>query len=131
MRTVEEIERDARPGAAFSNGTSWEIWEAAWCCRCLRDLPFRNGISPTGCPLILVAICGEKTPIEWLPQEGVQDYHCIEARFPGDGGGEPRPRPEPTGMDGLFPRPERTPRMLVQPSVPSEYGEQFVLGVLS
>lgn len=113
MRTVTEIEKDARDQPAFSNGTSWEIWSAGWCDRCLRDAPFRNGIAPTGCPLIVVAICHQKTPIEWLEQEGIQDYHCIEFRAPGDGGGEPRPKPDPRGMDGMFPRPERSRRMLL------------------
>ncbi|MFG1794226.1 hypothetical protein [Nocardia sp. NPDC049149] len=114
MRSLEEIEKDARPHPAFSNGTSWEIWEASWCARCMRDRPFRNGIVPTGCPLILVAICGEKTPVEWLEQAGIQDYVCIEFEPPG-GGGEPRPKPEPP-QEGLFPRPERQTRMFVQPT---------------
>lgn len=36
---------------------------------------------------------------------------------PDEGGGEPRPRPEPRDMDGLFPRPERRTRLLKQPDV--------------
>ncbi|MCM6776251.1 hypothetical protein NDR87_18845 [Nocardia sp. CDC159] len=113
MRSFEEIERDARPTPAFSNGSSWEYWEAAWCASCLRDAPYRNGIANTGCPLIAVAICSQKTPVEWLEQEQPQDYHCIEFRAPGGGGGEPRPKPEPP-QEGLFPRPERATRMLTE-----------------
>jgi hypothetical protein len=122
MRTLAQIDRDARDIPAFSNGTEGDGWMANWCHRCLRDAPFRSGISPTGCPLILIALTN-RTPAEWL--DGPRDehgrysiadqYHCIEFRAPGDGGGEPRPRPEPRGMDGLFNRPERATRMYVQP----------------
>lgn len=124
MRSYEEIERDARAGSPFSNGTEGYGWQANWCDRCLIDAPFRNGLkNAQSCPLLLVAL-GGKTPVEWL--DGPRDehgrysiadqYHCIEARFPGDGGGgEPRPKPDPKGMDGLFPRPERAVRMFVQP----------------
>jgi hypothetical protein len=112
VRTVEEALAASRPGAAFSNSTEWEYWSPNWCGRCLRDAPFRNGISPVGCPLIVVAMCHQRTPSEWREQEGIHDYHCIEFRAPDGGGGEPRPRPEPSGMDGLFPRPKRQTRML-------------------
>lgn len=126
MRSYEEIERDARDRAPFSNGTAGDIWMGNWCDRCLVDAPYRNGLNGTGCPLILVALT-QKTPAEWL-EVGLQNYTCLEARFPGDDGGEPRPKPEPLGMDGLFPRPERGTRMLVQPAtVPSESGDQYVI----
>ena len=108
----------ARPGHAFSNGTEWEIWSASWCDRCLREAPFRNGMSQTGCPLILVSLQA-LIPAEWMDQpDGSPDrYRCIEFRGPGGrGGGEPAPLPEPPDMDGLFPRPERQVRMLTQPA---------------
>jgi hypothetical protein len=99
------------------------VWTANWCDRCLRDAPFRNGISPVGCPIILVTLIG-RTPAEFL--DGPRDeqgrysmadqYHCVEFRAPGGGGGEPRPKPEPPDMDGLFDRPERQTRMYVQPA---------------
>lgn len=120
----DEIDRLARPGRAFSNSTEWECWSYNWCERCLRDAPFRNMGKGSGCPIILVAMLGEKTPAEWLEQPRDEEgrysltdrYHCIEAKFPGDGGsGEPRPKPEPPLMDGLFERPARGTRMYVQP----------------
>jgi hypothetical protein len=115
MRTLDEIEKSAREQSPFSNGDIGYGWMANWCDRCLVDAPFRNGISPRGCPIIMVALLG-KTPIEWIEQpDRIQDYLCIEARFPGGGGGEPRPKPEPPQMDGLFPRPNRGVRMYVQP----------------
>lgn len=111
----------SRPEPAFSNGTEGEEWMGNWCHRCLRDAPFRNTGRGHGCPLVLVALL-DRTPAEWL--DGPRDehgrysmadqYHCIEFRAPG-GGGEPRPRPESPDMDGLFERPERRARMLVQP----------------
>lgn len=114
----------ARDEPAFSNGTEGYGWMANWCDRCLRDAPFRNGISPRGCELILIAMDG-KTPAEWL--DGPRDekgrysiadqYHCIEFRAPGGGGGgEPRPRPTPRRQLPLLPRePYEGTRMYVQP----------------
>lgn len=100
--------RDTPP---FSNGTEGYGWQSAWCDRCLVDAPFRNGISPTGCPLIVIALTGQ-TPDEWL--DGPRDehgrysiadqYHCINFKAPGDGGGEPKPKPTPRGQGELFVR---------------------------
>lgn len=116
----DEVFKSSRPGSAFSNGTEWECWSANWCDRCLRDAPFRNGISSQGCPLLLVAMTGERIPGEWMEQEWVAGhppldrYSCIEFKAPGGGrGGEPKPKPEPPDMDGLFPRPDRHTRMYV------------------
>lgn len=71
----------------------------------------------SGCPVLLKVLCDNEVPPEWLIQDAVLgDYHCIEFRAPGDGGGEPRPKPPPQGDPGLFPEPGRGVRMLVQPS---------------
>lgn len=112
----------SRDRSPFSNGTEGHDWMANWCDRCLRDAPFRTMGKGTGCPLIQVALL-DRTPAEWL--DGPRDeqgrysiadqYTCIEFKAPGDGGGEPRPKPEPPDMDGLFERPERHSRMYVQP----------------
>lgn len=119
----------SRPEPAFSNGEEGHAWESNWCGRCMRDAPFRSGIAPTGCPLLLIALM-DRTPAEWFEQPWGQikgrsvgetapslgdTYHCSEFRAPGSGGGAPKPRPEPR-QDGLFPRPERHARMLVQPA---------------
>jgi len=126
LADYDDIAKRARPGSAFSNGTEGYDWQANWCDRCLRDAPFRNGLKgATGCPILLVALTGNKTPAEWMEQPRdehgrysiADQYHCIEFRAPGDGGsGEPRPKPEPPDMDGLFDRPERRTRMNVQPT---------------
>jgi hypothetical protein len=112
--TVKPIDRPP-----FSNGTEGEAWMANWCHRCLRDAPFRNGIAPTGCELILTALLGQ-TPAEWIEQDRFSlgdQYHCIEFRAPGSGGGEPRPRPTPPGQGELVPRDGlRATRMLIQPT---------------
>ncbi|WP_031467130.1 hypothetical protein [Sciscionella sediminilitoris] len=121
MRTYAEIQADARDGAPFANGTEGHAWTAMWCERCLVDAPFRNMNKGSGCPLLLTALAG-KTPAEWLdgPRDELgrvplaQLYICTEFRPPG-GGTEPRPRPEPRGMDGLFERPGRGRRTLVPP----------------
>lgn len=117
----DDAYRRSREGPAFANGTEGYGWQANWCDNCLRDAPFRVGITDTGCPLLLIAL-SERIPAEWL--DGPRDEHgrysiadqytCVEFRAPGDGKGEPRPRPEPPDMDGLFPRPDRRTRMLVQ-----------------
>lgn len=128
MRTYLEIEADARDEPAFSNGTEYEAWFENWCARCQHPAEkawraYEAGKRKTqlkgfegGCPLTMCAIATEKTPIEWMPQPGFpfgDQYHCIEFRGPdNDGGREPRPKPPPPGMDGLFPQPERRRRML-------------------
>ena len=130
-RSFEEIDKDARDGSPFSNGDIGYGWMAGNCDVWRVDAPFRNGIARSGCPILLVALMG-KTPVEWMEKpDRIQDYSCIEFRGPGGGGGEPRPKPEPP-QDGLFPRPERARRMLVQSagSVSSEAGEQHLLEVL-
>ncbi len=121
MSLDDEVWNRSRDRMPFSNSTEGEAWQANWCDRCLRDAPFRNGLTNSGCPLLLVAMMG-RTPAEWLDQTAADElprlgdqYHCIEFRPPGGGSGEPKPKPEPPSMDGLFPRPERRVRMFVQP----------------
>lgn len=104
-----------RPGAAFPNGTSWEIWQANWCDRCKVDAAWRRDESEPGCSLILTALCGQETPSEWWETEpGCPDaYRCVNFRaIDDDGGLEPQPQPEPPDMDGLFDVPDRRVRML-------------------
>ena len=113
----------ARDQPAFANGTEGFAWTNTWCGDCQRDAPFRNGLNPSGCPLIVIAL-EQRTPAEWI--DGPRDrhgryslddqYQCIEYRPPGSRPPEPRPRPEPPLMDGLFPRPTRRVRMLTQPT---------------
>ena len=116
----ERAYAEAADRPAFSNGTESMAWMYNWCDRCLRDAPARSGLGP-GCPLVLVAYLG-KTPIQWLEQPWGERgpslynrYHCIEFRAPGDGGNEPKPRPDPPGQDTFLPRePFEATRMLVQ-----------------
>lgn len=110
--------RDVPP---FSNSDEGYGWTASWCDRCLVDAPFRNGISPTGCPLLIIALTG-RTPAEWI--DGPRDehgcysiadqYHCVNFRAPG-GGGEPRPKPTPRGQLELFGRDEHEGRRTLTP----------------
>lgn len=103
MRTIEQIRSDARPRSPFSNGTCGEIWMSRWCERCLNDSPEMVDRGD-GCPLILVALLGQ-TPAEWLEGEGIQDYTCVEFRDQdGPGDTEPKPLPDPQGMDAMLPR---------------------------
>lgn len=109
------------PGPAFSNGFEYDMWRANWCERCTHDAAFQRGESDEGCPLLLTALLGD-IPAEWMEQpvgeEGpslTDRYHCINFRGPDDPDYEPKPQPEPPDMDGLFERPGRAVRMLVQP----------------
>ena len=131
MRNYPEIAASA--SFFFNDTATTEIytWMENWCYRCHNpvELAWRRYETgerktapkdfPGGCPLILAAMNG-LTPSEWLEQDRFRlgdQYHCIEYRGPDEGGGEPRPRPEPRDMDGLFPRPERRMRLLKQPDV--------------
>lgn len=112
-------ERARKDLPAFSNHSEFEMWEVNWCDRCLRDAPFRRMGRGVGCQVLAAAVLYECTPAEWMeqaPERYPSDaYHCIEFKTPGSGGFEPRPKPEPPDMDGLFPRPERQVRMPVLP----------------
>lgn len=126
MRTLNEVMETSPERTPFSNSSEGEIWMDRWCYRCHHPVEkawraYEQGKRKTqlkgyegGCPLLMAAYAGH-TPVEWLEQpDHPHDYHCIEFRGPDDGGGEPRPRPEPPNMDGLFERPERRRRMLRQ-----------------
>lgn len=70
MRSHDEIDAGARPGSAFSNGSSWEHWSYRWCEVCRND-------TNEDCPIVAVAMFGEKTPEEWV-EVGLQNYECTE-----------------------------------------------------
>lgn len=70
MRSVREIHDSSRPGAAFSNSTSWDMWSARWCEGCHNDIN-------EDCPIILTAMFGDRTPQEWV-EVGMQNYECTE-----------------------------------------------------
>lgn len=82
MRDYDAIEATARPGSAFSNGTEWDCWSSDWCNQCVHDQDIDSG----GCPIVLLAMQGEKTPAEWVPgptdEEGrvslTDRYGCLE-----------------------------------------------------
>ncbi|OFB37952.1 hypothetical protein BA059_16780 [Mycolicibacterium sp. (ex Dasyatis americana)] len=127
MRHLNEVMEKSPAGTAFSNGDQGYDWMSRWCDRCHHPVEkawqdYNDGKRKTqlkgyegGCPLLMAAMTGEVIPTEWMPQDdGPDRYHCIEFRGPDDGSGEPRPLPEPPGMDGLFERPERATRMLAQ-----------------
>lgn len=85
MRSYEEYEKTARDGAAFSNGTEWEIWSFNVCMggtnperRCVNDDFADDG---EGCPLILLSMVG-KTPAEWVGAHG--RYRCTEKTTPAE-----------------------------------------------
>ena len=121
QKDYDRLYAESEDKSAFSNGTEWEIWSYNWCHRCMVDAPFRNGIAKTGCPLILIAMLG-RTPLQWLrPDDMVaypRDYHCIEFRAPGDGGGEPKPKPTPPGQSVLFEREQVAGRRMLTSAEP-------------
>lgn len=97
MRTFDEIAADARPGSAFSNSTSFEIWSAnRGCGTCRND----DDATELYCPILSVAIATGTTPAEWLEldEHRIQDYTCTEYDERRDDGGDdedPAPDPNP------------------------------------
>lgn len=126
MRTFAEIDSNARPKLPFSNGTIGYAWTSHWCDRCTNDAAMRDGGSGKpdadgilGCPLLAVALLG-KTPVEWFEQEQIQDYHCVEFRDQdGPGDTEPKPLPDPGGMDAMLPREPYTGALMFTANVPA------------
>lgn len=98
MRTYDEIEADARPGRAFSNSTSFEIWSYnRGCGTCRND----DDATEKWCPILTVAITSGKTPAEWLEldENRIQDYTCTEYdERRDDGPDDDEPEPDPTPM---------------------------------
>jgi hypothetical protein len=68
VRSLEEILKDPE-GAAFSNGSSWEIWSYNWCRHCRNDVN-------EDCPIIMAGML-HIMPKEWV-EVGLQDYECTE-----------------------------------------------------
>jgi hypothetical protein len=101
MRTLDAIAADARPGPAFSNSTSFEIWAAGRGCYTCRN----DGLGTTGdephCPILTTAICDGTIPAEWTTETDDDhiygNYTCTEydERPDDDGGGDDDPEPEP------------------------------------
>lgn len=60
---------DSKPGPAFSNGTDWEFFQGNNCFGgpgkpvCARD-------ANEDCPLIMMALAGERTPVVWVRKDG-------------------------------------------------------------
>ena len=104
MRTEDEIQRDARPGSAFSNGYEWDCWSSKWCENCIHD----DFETDKFCPLVTVAMLGDKTPAEWMfekPLSLYDRYTCVEFQDEdGPGDTEPKPVPDPPDQEVLFPR---------------------------
>lgn len=109
MRTPREIEKDAREGSPFSNGSEFEIWQDANCGTCVHDKPAREGREWDGCPLLAI-VYADLTPAEWLksqnPPSPASIYTCVEYRHENDGKDDPEPKPipDPPGQLTLFPR---------------------------
>lgn len=98
MRTPEEIAANARDGRAFSNGTEGYAWMDAWCYECVHD----DEKTERYCPILTLAMLGEKTPAEWVEKEprGLRDrYECTEFEPRDDDGDGPEPDPEPVPED--------------------------------
>lgn len=107
MRTFEEAYAASIEQPAFSNADEGYGWTSSWCDRCIHDRsarldhvapdPRNNGL--IGCPLLAVAMLGDRTPVEWIRSAGADRYHCVEFRDESDGPGEPEPGPPPV-VDG-------------------------------
>ena len=72
----------AADGSPFSNSTEGEYWMEANCYRCAHDAAFQAGLSPEGCPLLLIAMTG-KTPAQWErgdPGDPAMRYSCAHFR---------------------------------------------------
>jgi hypothetical protein len=107
MRTYAEIAADARPGAAFSNSTCWEVWATgpSGCYTCRND-GMGLGRDEPSCPIFSVSLIERTTPAEWQERSplSVQDYVCSEYDRrpdddPGDEPAPPDPGPHPGQLD--------------------------------
>lgn len=85
---ITDIKNRARPGPAFANGAEAVAWSETWCGRCVHDAMWRIHERGHGCPILLTALAGERTPAELFPgprdehgRYGIADqYVCTEFR---------------------------------------------------
>lgn len=98
MRSPEEISASARDVRAFSNGTEGFAWMGNWCHECKHD----DDETEKWCPILTLAMIGEKTPAEWVEKNpyGLGDrYECTEFEPRDEDGDDPEPEPEPVPED--------------------------------
>lgn len=65
MKSYDEYEKLARPGRAFSNSTQWETWQYSVCLGGGNEARACVNDADDGCPLITLAVLGEKMPAQW------------------------------------------------------------------
>ena len=58
-----------RSGVAFSNGSEFDIWQDAWCRRCVKDEAARRDDYEHGCEIIAVALTSNGDIPEWREDE--------------------------------------------------------------
>lgn len=107
MRTEEEITADAKPETPFSNHTSYEVWQAGTCYYgngCVHDSmsdpAYKPGQPERFCPLITVAL-SEKTPKEWLGEDGELTGGCTAYEEAPDTVDDHESHPEPENVEPL------------------------------
>ncbi|MDT0306172.1 hypothetical protein RM780_04240 [Streptomyces sp. DSM 44917] len=102
----DALAAEARPEPPFSCGTERDEWIARTCRTCIHDREQRTDpVSGPGCPLPMIALVAERTPIQWFATDGPDLWRCIEYRHENDGPGpEPQPVPDPPGQLVLAPR---------------------------
>lgn len=107
MDDADTAYANARNERPFSNSTDREIWTYNWCENdCVHDAEYQAGRSNEGCPLALVSML-DRTPREWIPgpDEYCGDkYMCVMYRHIDEDDPDPKPVPDPPGVEALFPR---------------------------
>ncbi len=70
----EEADR-AHARRPFANAHEGDAWTALWCEHCVRDT------RTSGCPLLFVAVCCDKTPVQWRERNtrGLGDRYACTA----------------------------------------------------
>ena len=84
MKSYDEYGETAADEPPFSNGPDWECWQFSVCLgggvdahRCVNDTLDEDDGDDTGCPLIVLGVCGQMTPREWT-DGGRVVYRCTE-----------------------------------------------------
>lgn len=82
LLTYAEVEKNAYPAPAFSNGFEWDCWQSRWCetCNHDEDLGVMGDTGVVSCPLAGVVLIHNVTPRELVEVSlgGLENrYRCL------------------------------------------------------
>jgi hypothetical protein len=78
---AEQVESQSTPGRAFSNGSEGDYFTGRWCDTCRHDSSgLHAGSADLFCPILTLALIGERTPGQWTGSGQETECSCYTVR---------------------------------------------------